>query len=47
MNQSTKTKLEKYFRSSDLANMSDFIFSETVSLNEFKKRTKIFCYRRE
>jgi len=42
MNQINKAKLEKYFRSSDLANMSDFIFSETVSLNEFKKKNKNF-----
>tara|TARA_X000001036_G_C20676096_1_gene804220 strand:- start:1797 stop:2813 length:1017 start_codon:yes stop_codon:yes gene_type:complete len=42
MTQSIQDKLEKYFRSSDLANLSDFIFSETVSINEFQIKNKNF-----
>jgi hypothetical protein len=35
-----KSQLEKYFRSYDLANLSDFIFSETISIDEFNKKDK-------
>ncbi len=36
----TVNQLKKYFRSYDLAKLSDFIFSETVSINEFNKKNK-------
>jgi hypothetical protein len=35
-----KSQLEKYFRSYDLAKLSDFIFSETISIDEFNKKDK-------
>ena len=41
-NFSNKTQLENYFRSYDLAKLSDFIFSETISIDEFNKKNKNF-----
>lgn len=41
-NSSNKTQLENYFRSYDLAKLSDFIFSETISIDEFNKINKNF-----
>ena len=41
-NSSNKIQLENYFRSYDLANLSDFIFSETISIDEFNKKNKNF-----
>ena len=38
----TINQLKKYFRSYDLAKLSDFIFSETVSIDEFNKKNKNF-----
>ena len=35
---SNKIHLENYFRSYDLAKLSDFIFSETISIDEFNKK---------
>ncbi len=41
-NSSNKIQLENYFRSYDLAKLSDFIFSETISIDEFNKINKNF-----
>ncbi len=41
-NSSNKIQLENYFRSYDLAKLSDFIFSETISIDEFNKMNKGF-----
>ncbi len=41
-NSSNKIQLESYFRSYDLAKLSDFIFSETISIDEFNKKNKNF-----
>ena len=41
-NSSNKIQLENYFRSYDLAKLSDFIFSETISIDEFNKNNKNF-----